>query len=104
MLQYATAAGSKMDAARFDPMWRSLEHLNRAGFVEMAIFRRLLSHHPLAGQGAGDEHGLSAFFWGSACSAGYPTAVVAQIEDVGFKRGFVDTGRTGTGHVAKAAR
>ena len=62
----------------------------------MAILRSLFGHYPLAGQRTGYEDGF-------AVTTGHATAIMAVVDDLGFKRGFIDAGAAGSCHVAVAA-
>ena len=70
--------------------------VKQPGFVEMAVLGGLLGHDPFTGQCAGYEQGL-------AVTARHAMAIVAVVDDLGFKRGFVDAWGAGSCHVAGAA-
>src|SRR5690606_17719950 len=86
VLQHAAAAGAEVRAARLHPVRRGLQHLEGAGLVEAAAAGGGFGQHRLAGQRAGDEHGLAVL------AAGDATAVVAEVEDAGLEGGTVESG------------
>ena len=62
----------------------------------MAVPGGLFRHDPFTGKRAGDEHSL-------AITSRHATAIVAVVDDLGFKGGLVDARGAGSCHVAGAA-